>query len=195
MISETLGDRIDQYRIGAKVRGLRASKSMGLMQLGAHTGLSAGMLSKIETGQVVPTLPTLMRIALVFGVGLEHFFVAPVAPILEIVRQEDRLRLPVPPQGTPAYFFESLDFPVPDRPIESYLAEFPAGAPASAPHRHGGVELILVLAGVLILSIHGRDHRLAAGDSAYFEADHDHGYAAGGDEAARVVVVVSAAQG
>ncbi len=195
MISETLSDRIDQYRIGAKVRELRAAKSMGLMQLGAHTGLSAGMLSKIETGQVVPTLPTLMRIALVFGVGLEHFFATPVAPTLEIVRQKDRLRLPVPPQGAPAYFFESLDFPVPDRPIESYLAEFPLDAPASAPHRHDGIELILVLSGILVLSIHGRDHRLGAGDSIYFEANHDHGYGSGGDEGARVVVVVSAAQG
>jgi hypothetical protein len=33
------------------------------------------MLSKIERGQLFPTLPTLLRIAMVFGVGLEHFFI------------------------------------------------------------------------------------------------------------------------
>jgi transcriptional regulator with XRE-family HTH domain len=47
---------------------------MGLVELGKHTGLSAAMLSKLERGKLFPTLPTLLRIALVFGVGLEYFF-------------------------------------------------------------------------------------------------------------------------
>ena len=45
------------------------------MQLGEHTGLSAGLLSKIKRGQLIPTLPTLLKIAQVFGVGLENFFI------------------------------------------------------------------------------------------------------------------------
>ena len=69
MVSETLTAGLQQYRIGQKVRALRKGKKLGLVQLGEHTGLSPGMLSKIERGQLFPTLPTLMRIALVFGVG------------------------------------------------------------------------------------------------------------------------------
>ena len=53
---------------------LRLRKKMGLVELGRHSGLSAAMLSKIERGRLVPTLPTLLRIALVFSVGLDHFF-------------------------------------------------------------------------------------------------------------------------
>jgi transcriptional regulator with XRE-family HTH domain len=192
MLSETLNDRIEQYRIGPKVRALRSAKGLGLAQLGAHTGMSAGMLSKIETGQIVPTLPTLTRIALVFGVGLEHFFAAPVEPILEIVRQSERIRLPNPPGASPAYFFESLDFPVAERPIEAYLGFFEPGAPISPPHRHDGVEIIYVIEGELILSIHGRRQRLETGDSIYFDADHDHSYSCGGAEPCRTVVAVSA---
>ena len=71
MLSEALSEGLQSYRIGPKIRALRSEKSLALAQLGDHTGLSAGMLSKIERGQVVPTLPTLMRIALVFGVGLD----------------------------------------------------------------------------------------------------------------------------
>ena len=41
-----------------------------------HTGLSPAMLSKVERGQLFPTLPTLLRIALVFSVGLDYFFAA-----------------------------------------------------------------------------------------------------------------------
>ena len=74
MLSKTLQDGLDDYGIGAKIRTLRLKKKMGLVELGKHTGLSPALLSKIERGRLFPTLPTLLRIALVFGVGLEFFF-------------------------------------------------------------------------------------------------------------------------
>ena len=70
MLSDTLTSGLEQYRIGPKIRTLRLKKKLGLVQLGEHTGLSPAMLSKIERGQLFPTLPTLLRIAMVFGVGL-----------------------------------------------------------------------------------------------------------------------------
>ena len=74
MLSETLAKGLGDYAIGDKLRALRLKKSMGLVELGRHTGLSAAMLSKVERGKLFPTLPTLLRIALVFSVGLEYFF-------------------------------------------------------------------------------------------------------------------------
>ena len=71
MLSKTLQDGLSDYQIGAKIRTLRLKKKMGLVELGLHTGLSPALLSKIERGRLFPTLPTLLRIALVFGVGLE----------------------------------------------------------------------------------------------------------------------------
>lgn len=193
MLSETLNERLGSYRIGEQVRGLRAAKGLGLAQLGEHSGLSAGMLSKIERGQVFPTLPTLMRIAMVFGVGLDHFFAeGEVKPVLTVVRRKDRLRLPSPPSGPAAVYFESLDYPVTDRRLQSYLAEFPPDGPATAPHRHRGVETIYVVAGCLEIGIHGATHRLATGDSIYFDADFEHVYRCDGDAPCRAVVVVSA---
>ena len=95
MLSETLTAGLERYRIGPKVRALRRRKRLGLVQLGEHTGLSPAMLSKIERGQLFPTLPTLLRIALLFGVGLEHFFAAESErPMLAVVRKAERLRLP-----------------------------------------------------------------------------------------------------
>jgi transcriptional regulator with XRE-family HTH domain len=75
MLSQTLAAGLESYEIGPKIRALRLKKNLGLVQLGEHTGMSSGMLSKIERGQLFPTLPTLLKIAMVFGVGLEHFFV------------------------------------------------------------------------------------------------------------------------
>ena len=95
MLSETLTAGLERYRIGPKVHALRRKKKLGLVQLGEHTGLSPAMLSKIERGQLFPTLPTLLRIALVFGVGLEHFFVdGEERPTVAVTRKRDRLRMP-----------------------------------------------------------------------------------------------------
>src|SRR5688500_12262339 len=112
MLTSTLREGLDAYSIGPKLRGLRLTKKMGLVELGKHTSLSPAMLSKIERGKLFPTLPTLLRIALVFGVGLDYFFVgAREKPTIGIVRRRERLRFP-DRQGTrePAFHFESLDF-------------------------------------------------------------------------------------
>ncbi len=74
MLSQTLAAGLESYQIGPKIRALRLKKNLGLVQLGEHTGLSSGMLAKSERGQLFPTLSTLLKIAMVFGIGLEHFF-------------------------------------------------------------------------------------------------------------------------
>src|SRR5689334_23791671 len=74
MLNKTIVEGLKPYTIGEKLRTLRLRKSLGLVQLGKHTGLSPAMLSKLERDKVFPTLPTLLRIALVFGVGLDFFF-------------------------------------------------------------------------------------------------------------------------
>jgi transcriptional regulator with XRE-family HTH domain len=193
MLSETLAKGIETYRIGDKVRALRKSKKLGLVQLGEHTGLSPGMLSKIERGQLFPTLPTLMRIAMVFGVGLEHFFTeAEERPAMSVVRRGDRLRLPDRPgDPAPSYFFESLDFEATERRMEAYLAEFPAGSKPSEPHRHEGAEFIFVLSGRLSVLVDAERTLLEAGDAMYFDSDAPHGYGNAGDTDCTAVVVVA----
>ena len=54
MLSETLAAGLEHYQIGPKIRALRLKKKLGLVQLGEHTGLSPGMLSKIERETAVP---------------------------------------------------------------------------------------------------------------------------------------------
>ncbi len=193
MISETLAAGLEHYRIGEKVRALRLEKKLGLVQLGEHTGLSPAMLSKIERGQVFPTLPTLLRIALVFGVGLEHFFVEDdERPLAAVVRKKDRLRLPDRQEAeTPSYYFESLDFPVSDRKMEGYFAEFPARAAPSKPHRHGGAELVYVLKGRLRVDVDGEEKRLDPGDALYFDSSVPHSYAPRGRSGCSAIVVVT----
>lgn len=74
MANKTIVEGLKPYALGEKLRALRLKKSMGLVELGKHTGLSPAMLSKLECGKLFPTLPTLLRIAMAFGVGLDYFF-------------------------------------------------------------------------------------------------------------------------
>lgn len=194
MLSEMLTKGLEQYRIGPKIRDLRQNKKLGLVQLGEHTGLSPAMLSKIERGLLFPTLPTLLRIALVFGVGLEHFFVeSDERPIVAVVRKKDRLRLPDRPgEVSPAYFFESLDFPVTDRRMEAYHAEFPAHAKPAPPHSHEGAEFIYVLRGQLAIDVAGETTVLEEGDAMYVDSSAPHSYSRHGRSACAAIVVVAA---
>ena len=195
MLSATLTAGLNGYGIGAKIRSLRLKKKMGLVELGQHTGLSPALLSKIERGRLFPTLPTLLRIALVFSVGLDFFFAgAREKPLIAVVRKAERVRLPERPGvEQAAYRFESLDYPATERRFNSYYAEFLAVAPdALRPHAHPGVEFIYALAGTLVVNIAGDDYALKTGDCVYFDSGLPHAYRRSGGRACSALVVTSA---
>lgn len=193
MLSETLATGLAQYDIGAKIKALRLGKGLGQVELAAHTGLSPALLSKIERGQIFPTLPTLLRIALVFGVGLEHFFLAEEGPAVAVTRKKDRVRLPEKMGAeSPAYLFESLDFPLNDRAMSAYYAIFPPGAKFSEPHRHDGEELVYVLKGQLAVDVAGATTVLDEGDAMHFGSDAAHRYRCHSRVTATALVVVAA---
>ena len=197
MLTKTLSEGLDRYEIGPKVRALRLKKKMGLVELGKHTGLSPALLSKLERGRLFPTLPTLLRIALVFGVGLEHFFLALDRTEPVVVRKSERIRFPSTPEAaTPAFHFESLDFPATNRPMSAYFVEFDGTATgADAAHEHAGVELIYVVDGRLGVTQDGIEHVLNAGDSMYFRGERPHTYRRHGARRCAAVVVTSDQKG
>jgi transcriptional regulator with XRE-family HTH domain len=178
MPSHTITEGLKKYGIGSKLRRLRLRKSMGLLELSRHTGLSPALLSKLERDVMHPTLPTLLRIAMVFSVGLDYFFVAEPRPVLEIVRKNARLRFPDSPDARKAaYYFESLDFPVPKRALNSYLAEFESlQAEDRRPHEHPGIEFLYVVSGNLEIKVGPEEHELSEGDAIYFDAAVSHSY-------------------
>ena len=198
MLSATLQSGLSEYGIGERLRTLRLKKKLGLVELGKHTGLSPAMLSKIERGRLFPTLPTLLRIALVFSVGLEYFFAgAREKPLIAIVRKAERVTLPDRAGARDvAYRFQSLDFLAPERRFNAYFAEFlPVAADKVRPHVHPGVEFIYVMQGTLSLAIRDEAQTLEAGDSIYFDSTLPHAYRRGGSRACSAIVVTSQSLG
>src|SRR5450631_2075529 len=170
--SETAEQFIAEKHIGSRIKRLRLKKSMGLVELGRHTGLSASFLSQLETGRVVPTLRNLARIAMVFSKDLSYFFDTEPQSMFRVHRRKDRVRLPQTGVEPPTYFFESLGYMVPDRHMDPYFAEFVPLAKEMEPkaHVHPGFEFLYVLEGELGLQ-HGENHcKLEPGDAVYFDA-------------------------
>jgi len=188
---ETTERFIAEKHIGERIKRLRLKKSMGLVELGKHTGLSASFLSQLETGRVVPTLRNLARIAMVFSKDLSYFFESEPNSIFRVHRRKDRVRLPQTGVEQPSYFFESLGYMVPDRHMDPYFAEFVPGAQSqeSKAHMHPGYEFLYVLDGELALQ-HG-EHRttLGPGDALYFDSSTAHSYACAGPKPATAIIV------
>jgi transcriptional regulator with XRE-family HTH domain len=194
MLSKTLQEGLDNYAIGPKIRTLRLKKKIGLVEMGKHTGLSPALLSKIERGKLFPTLPTLLRIALVFGVGLEFFFAgAREKPVMAIVRKDSRVQLPDRPGAREiAYRFESLDYLATERRFNCYYAEFfPVEMEKLRPHTHPGVEFIYVIHGTLMVTAGGEMYTLDAGDSMYFDSSVAHAYRRSGGRLCTAIVITS----
>ena len=192
--AETIRRVLSAYEIGKKLRQLRLRKKIALVDLGKHTGLSASLLSQLENGKLVPTLPTLARIAMVFDVSLDHFFGdKKKRKLFAVIRAEERIRFPDRPDAVkPSYFFENLAFASQDKSFQAYLAEFPKRDPGSAAeHLHDGAEFIFVLEGRLAVHYEEEEHVLHAGDSAYFDASEPHSYRGLSKSPARALVATT----
>ncbi len=61
--------------IGQRIRQLRESRAMTQSQLQSRSRVSRSYLSRIESGQMTPSLGTLEKISEALGVGLNRFFI------------------------------------------------------------------------------------------------------------------------
>jgi len=184
-----------EAHLGERIKKLRLKRSMGLVEMGRKTGLSASFLSQLETGRVIPTLRNLARIALVFEKDLSHFFSGdPGAQrIFRIQRRKDRVRLPVGVPN-PDYIAESFGILIPEGGLRPCMAEFlPSKAGQTRepfqPRLYPGTEMVYVLSGTLEVERKGEPHQLQARDVLYVSAETLRTYRAAGDQPAQALII------
>jgi transcriptional regulator with XRE-family HTH domain len=191
-MTEAISEGLGRYSIGEKLRSMRLRKSMGLVELGKHTGLSAALLSKLERGKLFPTLPTLLRIAMVFGVGLDYFFTDErKRRVVGIVRKDERVRFPERPGAQDVqYYFECLDYRATERKLSAFLADFQdVAVDKLKPHQHPGVEFLFILKGSLTVKIGSEEFLLEPEDAIYFDSAVLHSYRRRGSKPCTGVIV------
>jgi transcriptional regulator with XRE-family HTH domain len=160
-VSLTLSD-IDG-RIGARVRELRAEKSLTLDGLARRADISRAMLSRVERGESSATAQLLNKVCGGLGITLSMLFAATEKPASPLARRADQstwrdpashyLRRAVSPAGTGS-------------PVDIVEVEFPPGGSVAFDNQRlaGTDQHVWVLDGALELEIGAEAFQLERGD-------------------------------
>lgn len=187
---EAAEELLSEARLGQRIKRLRLKRSMGLVELGKQTGLSASFLSQLETGRVIPTLRNLARLALVFGKDLSYFFDGGDTSVFRVQRGKDRVRLAMG-SPEPDYYAESFGILVPEGGLRPCMAEFRPGDGRDPfyPELYPGVEMALVLSGCLMLQRNGERHILGPRDVVYISGETERHYHCSGKEPCTALII------
>ncbi|MFC0430856.1 helix-turn-helix domain-containing protein [Kutzneria buriramensis] len=161
-------------RVGARIRELRRSRGLTLVQLAGRTGLSHPFLSQLERGHTRPSMVSLDRIAKALGTTQVELIAAgaPGLPDAQIGRPDvlragegARNQLPngevrLLTRGRRA--FDPIEWTGTNTEFGDYF-------------RHAEDEFVYVVSGALLLDLETDGTvRLGAGDSVYYPGDTAH---------------------
>ena len=182
---------IQAKQIGDRIRRLRTRRSMGLVELGTRTGLSASFLSQLETGRVIPTVRNLARIALTFNKDLAYFFRDDAPLTFRTLRRGERIRIHRNSDAAPSFFSESMHSLVTDGHMVPCIAEFErAGVEAVfKPKIFDGVEFTFIMEGTLVLMSEGESTTLGAGDIAWLDGSRRRTYCCPAGIASKAMII------
>lgn len=162
--------------IGAKIRTMRRSLGINAADLAQRAGVSAGMLSKIENGQISPSLATLQGLASALNVPIASLFAGfeerrdcsfvKAGSGVVIERRGSKL----------GQRYELLGHSLSgDIAVEPYLITLSEEAEPYAAFQHEGAEFIYMLTGAVRYRHADRSYLLEPGDALFFDAGAPHG--------------------
>lgn len=169
--SRTLEDAL-----GVQIRSLRHQLDLTVADLASAAGISIGMLSKIENGQISPSLGTLQNLASALNVPITALF-----STFEEVRGASFVRanqgVIIDRRGTKiGHQYQLLGHSIGgDLIVEPFLITLTKEATAYTSFHHAGVELIYMLSGEVIYRHGDRSYHLKPGDTLMFDSNSMHG--------------------
>jgi transcriptional regulator with XRE-family HTH domain len=166
-----------------RLRAARTEQSLSLRQLAARIGVSASLISQVETGKVQPSINTLYALARELGLSIDDLLLdepqhrdGDSPPGLDgraaVVRAAERRVI----QLNPGVRWERLTT-TSDDGVDFFHVVYEAGAasmPAGSLHRHAGREWGYVMSGRLRVELDAETHELGPGDSIRFDSTTPH---------------------
>lgn len=162
--------------IGVKIRDLRRKLDVTATELAQSAGLSAGMLSKIEHGQISPSLTTLQSLAAALHVPITELFSGfEDSRDCSYVRAGNGIR--IERRGTKVgHIYDLLGHSIAGPiAVEPYLITLSEDAIPYSAFQHEGLELIYMLSGKVRYRHVDRAYLLEPGDTLFFDASGSHG--------------------
>jgi len=176
--------------IGSRIASTRRWQQLTLEAVSEKAGITRGYLSKIETGQAIPSIAALSKIATALGV--------PAAQLLDEHGQQGpamtswRDATEQLAQSNKGYQFHAFMTQIDDKRMQPYLFRARRGEIThNEALSHAGEEFVHVLEGRLEYRVGGKVYLLDEGDSLYFDSEHDHDVEPVTDEAVWLAVFVS----
>lgn len=174
------GDRekVLEVAIGRQVRAFRRQQEVTVAELAASTGLSIGMLSKIENGNTSPSLTTLQTLANALSVPLTSFF-RRFEESRQAVHTKAGEGVETEREGTRANHQYNLLGHIGSNAsgviVEPYLITLTHKSDVFQTFQHGGIETIYMLDGEVDYRHGDEVYPLKPGDTLFFDADAPHG--------------------
>jgi transcriptional regulator with XRE-family HTH domain len=162
--------------LGARIRSIRREKDLSVIDLANASRISAGMLSKIENGQISPSLSTLQSLASALTVSLSMLFAATEERRdCSFVRAKQGVI--IERRGTKVgHVYQLLGHVIGgDVVVEPYLITLKEEAEAFTGFQHAGIEFIYMLTGEVVYRHGDKSYRLRPGDSILFDSGALHG--------------------
>lgn len=165
-----------QTAIGREVKRYRVKAGLTVAGLAGAAGLSPGMLSKVENGQISPSLDTLQALAQGLNVPLTSLF-------KRFEESADATYVPagqgllIERKGTRAgHQYQLLGHSV-GKPVhmEPYLITIPEKTEVFPVFQHDGLEFLHVLEGSMNYRYGNHLYTLKPGDSLHFDSGTPHG--------------------
>lgn len=164
--------------IGHEVRALRKKLGITVSDLAAATGVSSGMLSKIENGNISPSLTTLQALSRALGVPVTAFFRG-YEEVRNAVFCKAGEGVELERRGTRAGHQYNLLGHIHENTsgvtVEPYLITLTAASDVFPTFQHSGLEFLYMLEGEVVYRHGDQLFHLRPGDSLFFDADAPHG--------------------
>ncbi len=164
--------------IGQEVRSIRKKLGLTISDLAAATNMSTGMLSKIETGNISPSLTTLQSLSRALGTPLTALF-RQFEETHEATFVKSGQGLSIERRGTRAGHQYRLLGAVADPhdsvSVEPYLITLTTKSDVFPTFQHKGLEFLYMLEGEIVYRHQEKLYTMQPGDSLFFDAEAPHG--------------------
>jgi transcriptional regulator with XRE-family HTH domain len=180
---------IEALEVGRRIKRVRGEKNLTLKMVEAASGVSATHVSEIERGESVPTIKVLSRIAHTLGKRTAFFLEENELADASVLTAESLVR-----ESTPggAAALERLTASIPGGSVQAIRVTLSMGrSHRSTPHRHDGVEALLVLRGMVRVEVDRQPYTLHPGDCIQYDARQPHAYFNGSRDTDAVLIWIA----
>ena len=183
-----------EKEIADKIKKIRKNKGYTLNRLGELTGLSKGLLSRIENYQVSPPIATLSKISRGLEVPIGIFFETDEEHREErcAVTKKDERKQVNKREATAELNYYSLSSLRTKKLIEPFIVKYPVISKTPTKlYEHPGEEFLFVLKGRVDFIYGKKTIRLESGDTVHFDPTTPHRVRNAGDEKSECLVIIT----